>query len=92
MNYVYILQSSKNGKYYIGSTDNLKRRTKEHNDGNGGLFTKINKPWKLVFYKEFEYIKQAREEEKKIKSYKSGNAFKKIINGEVPEWLKGAPC
>ena len=92
MYYVYILQSNKNSRYYIGSTGNLKRRLSEHNKGLGGKFTKLNGPWELVCFKIFNDVSKAREIEKKIKSYKSGNAFKKILNGEVPEWLKGAPC
>jgi len=31
---VYILFSSKTGKYYIGSTDNLEGRLKHHNAGS----------------------------------------------------------
>ena len=31
--YTYILRSQKDGKTYIGSTNDLKRRFKEHNDG-----------------------------------------------------------
>lgn len=92
MAYVYVLKSTKNSKYYIGSTDNLQRRLTEHNNGQGGFFTKINRPWKLVCYQKYTDIKEARKNEKILKSYKGGNAFKKIINGEVPEWLKGAPC
>ncbi|MBT7007319.1 GIY-YIG nuclease family protein [Candidatus Falkowbacteria bacterium] len=89
---VYILKSIKNQKHYIGSTTDLERRISEHNKGIGGKFTKMNGPWKVICYKELLTIDDARKEEKLIKSYKGGNAFKKIIYGEVPEWLKGAPC
>jgi len=92
MAYVYILQSNKNGKYYIGSTNNLQRRIWEHNNGLGGKFTKVNGPWELVCYKKIGSIDLARIEEKKIKSYKGGNAFKKIIYGRVAEWPKAARC
>jgi len=43
----------------------------------------------VVCYKKFGNIKEARKEEKTIKSYKSGNAFKKIINGEVLPLVAG---
>ena len=89
---VYILRSINNGKYYIGSSDNIFRRLKEHNSGYGGSFTKINGPWRIVFHKTCESILEARLLEKKVQSYKSGNAFKKIINGEMAEWLKAHPC
>ena len=90
--YVYILQSKKNSKYYIGSTDNLDRRLIEHNLGFGGAYSKNNAPWQLQRYKECASIEEARKLEKKIKAYKGGSAFKKIIRGEVPEWPKGAAC
>lgn len=92
MNYVYILQSLKNSKFYVGSTNNIERRIREHQNGTGGLYTKLNGPWKLICVKKFCSIGDARIEEKKIKSYKGGNAFKKIINGEVAEWSKAAHC
>ncbi|TAK95047.1 GIY-YIG nuclease family protein [Patescibacteria group bacterium] len=92
MGFVYILQSERSGRYYIGSTADLNRRLTEHNSGLGGIFSKNNKPWKLICYKSLVSISEARSEEKKIKSYKGGNAFKKIINGEVAEWSKAARC
>ena len=80
MYFVYILQSNKNNKYYVGSTNDVERRLTEHNKGSGGKFTKLNGPWKLICFKIFDNADKAREIEKKI------------IHGEVPEWLKGAPC
>ena len=89
---VYILQSQKNKKYYIGSTVDLKARLEAHNNGQGGSFTKTHRPWQIVYIKHFSLIKDARIKEKVIKSYKGGNAFKKLINGEVPERSNGAAC
>jgi predicted GIY-YIG superfamily endonuclease len=31
--YVYILSSKRNGRLYLGSTNDLRRRLKEHHDG-----------------------------------------------------------
>lgn len=90
--FVYILQSEKNSKYYVGSTQNIEQRIIEHNLGFGGQFTKQHKPWRLVCYKKCSSIAEARINEKKVKAYKGGIAFKRIINGEVPEWPKGAAC
>jgi len=47
--YVYILQSLKTKKLYIGHTDNIARRLDEHNTGRGGKYTRQNGPWKLVY-------------------------------------------
>jgi len=79
MGYVYILQSLKDEKYYIGSTLDLERRIAEHNSGNGGIYTSMHAPWKLVWQKKCTSISEARVEEKKIKSYKGGNGFKNLL-------------
>ena len=47
--YVYVLASTINGELYIGSTNNLVRRVKEHNLGLN-TSTKPYKPWKLIYY------------------------------------------
>ncbi len=77
---VYIIQSQKNKKFYTGSSNDIDRRIYEHNHSAGGQYSKINGPWKLVWFKEFEKIEEARLEEKRIKSFKGGNAFKKLLN------------
>jgi len=50
MAYVYILQSENNGKYYIGSTNDLEKRVKKHKEG-GVRFTSGILPVKLVYRK-----------------------------------------
>lgn len=76
---VYILKSLKDNKYYIGCTNNLERRIKEHNSGNN-ISTKNRTPLKLVYSEIFKDSKSAYAREKQIKSYKGGNAFAKLIN------------
>ena len=49
MNYVYVLQSLKDNKFYVGWTTNLKLRLIQHNKGYVDS-TKIRKPLKLVYY------------------------------------------
>ncbi len=51
--YVYVLKSLKNGRLYVGSTSNLRRRFNEHQNGSGGKYTKDNRPFKLIFYESF---------------------------------------
>ncbi len=48
MFYVYILQSEKTGKYYIGHTNDPERRLKEHNESPLHTFTSKHRPWKLM--------------------------------------------
>lgn len=47
--YVYILRSQQNGKLYVGSTDDLKRRIREHRDGRCAS-TRNRRPWSLQAY------------------------------------------
>jgi putative endonuclease len=48
---VYIIEC-KDSKLYTGITNDLNRRLKEHNSGNGGRFTRFRKPVKLVYCQE----------------------------------------
>ena len=47
MFYVYVLISLKDKKFYIGFTNDLKRRLKEHNSGKN-ISTKSRLPLKLI--------------------------------------------
>jgi putative endonuclease len=55
---VYILQSLKDNRYYIGSTNNLKRRFIEHNRGQTRS-TANRKPFKLIYKEEYNNSKDA---------------------------------
>ena len=80
MYYVYILKSLKDNKYYIGSTSNVERRLAFHNAG-WQRSTKHRAPFVLV-YKECCINRSAAEKrEKQIKSYKGGEAFRKLLEG-----------
>jgi putative endonuclease len=78
MYYAYILRSETTGKYYIGSTNNLDRRLKEHN-GNQTTSLKNKGPFVIIYKETFATLRLARKRESEIKSYKGGNAFKKLI-------------
>ena len=71
MYYVYVLQRKRNDEFYIGYTNNLERRLKEHRkEGN----------FKLVYYEAYQLKKVARQREKKLKYYGSAwRALKKRI-------------
>jgi putative endonuclease len=77
MFYLYILKNEVTDRFYIGSTNNLERRLKEHLKGKTRT-TRVLKTNKLVYKEEYKSEKEARDREKKLKSYKS----KKYI-----EWL-----
>ncbi|MDP3697136.1 MAG: GIY-YIG nuclease family protein [Candidatus Taylorbacteria bacterium] len=79
MFYVYILQSLKDGSYYVGQTKNLERRVFKHNSG-ASRFTKSRAPYKVVYGESLPDRTTAIKRERQIKSYKGGEAFKKLIN------------
>ena len=47
--YVYVLKSKKDGKFYTGCTNDLRKRFKLHQSGNV-LSTKERLPFDLVYY------------------------------------------
>jgi putative endonuclease len=47
--YVYVLQSQKDGNFYVGFTKDLKRRLQEHHQGRVAA-TKHRLPLKLVYW------------------------------------------
>ena len=69
MYYVYVLYSLKSKRLYVGQTEDLKQRVKEHNDGIGGRYTSNNRPFVLVFYEAFQAKVDAQTQER---FYKSG--------------------
>lgn len=76
MHVVYILLSKKNPqRYYIGITENLAERLKEHNASKTG-YAKQFAPWDIETKIEFKDRKLAYAFEKYLKSG-SGNAFLK---------------
>ena len=75
---VYILKSLKNGKYYIGQTEDVVDRIKRHNSGRSKA-TKNFTPWEVVYSEEYLTRSLAFRREQEIKSYKSGIKFKKLL-------------
>ncbi|HQW93078.1 MAG TPA: GIY-YIG nuclease family protein [Ferruginibacter sp.] len=78
--FVYILQSLKDGKYYIGETHDVEARLLFHNSGKQRS-TKNRIPFRIVIIEQYENREVALAREKQIKSWKGGNAFKLLVNG-----------
>ena len=66
--YMYILECA-NGKYYTGSTKDLKRRLEQHQNGEGANFTKKHLPVRLVYFEEFQRIDEAFYREKQVQGW-----------------------
>ncbi|MCW1948927.1 MAG: GIY-YIG nuclease family protein [Candidatus Shapirobacteria bacterium] len=67
MYFVYILECC-DSTFYTGITTNLERRVKEHNTSKiGAKYTKVRRPVKLIYSKEFSNRSEASIEESRIK-------------------------
>ena len=66
---VYILESIKDGSYYVGSTQNLESRLKRNTEGRV-VYTKPKRPWKLVYSEEHPDRSSASKRESAIKAHK----------------------
>jgi putative endonuclease len=66
MFYLYILKSKRDGQLYIGSTNDLRKRFKEHNEGKV-FSTKFRTPFELIFYEAYKAEKDARKRESNLK-------------------------
>ncbi|MFH1235469.1 MAG: GIY-YIG nuclease family protein [Parcubacteria group bacterium] len=75
---VYVLESEKNGRYYIGVSRNVRKRLNEHNGG----FSKSTapwRPWKLVRVETYRTIREAYQRERFLKSKKSKMIIRIIV-------------
>ncbi|MBW3568676.1 GIY-YIG nuclease family protein [Candidatus Parcubacteria bacterium] len=66
MYYFYILVSGEDGRHYYGSTSNLKKRFTDHNNGKV-TSTKFRRPLRLIYYKAYEGLQNARFRKKQVK-------------------------
>ncbi len=76
--FVYILQSEKDGTYYVGCTGNLEERLRRHNQGRGS-YTKGKGPWKLIYEEVFHSRGEAMKRERQIKSKKGREYISHLV-------------
>ena len=62
----YVIKSCKDELLYIGYTNDLKRRVKEHNNGSN-ISTKHRIPFELVYYEAYFSKKDAMKRERSLK-------------------------
>jgi putative endonuclease len=67
--YVYILASRRNGTLYIGVTNDIMRRSREHKNGLIAGFTKRYGVHMLVWYELYEDANEAIAREKRMKRW-----------------------
>lgn len=80
LHHIYILQSLRDGKYYIGYTTDVAERLKFHNAGLQRS-TLHRTPFRLVLVEDYATKQEALQREKQIKSWKGGMPFKELVFG-----------
>ena len=86
---VYILQSQKDRKYYIGCTKNIAQRLHKHNTGRV-FSTKPYTPWRLVYEEEYNNLSDARQRETQLKRWKSRKAIVNLCRRRLV-WSRTPP-
>jgi predicted GIY-YIG superfamily endonuclease len=77
--WVYILHCS-DGTFYTGCTTNLKQRIYQHKNGVYQGYTKKRRPVKLVWFEEFQDIREAIDIERKLKKWSAAKKRALIKN------------
>jgi putative endonuclease len=87
--YLYILLCA-DGSFYTGSTNDLERRMKEHQAGEGANHTRKRLPVELVYWEEYPRIVLAYNREQQIKGWSREKKIALIEgrNGDLPELAK----
>lgn len=84
--YVYILSNKVNGTLYIGITNDLHRRVYEHKSKVLKGFTRKYNIDKLMYYEEFNNVKQAILREKRLKKWNREWKIE-LIEENNKDWL-----
>ena len=84
MQYVYVLQSTRDRQNYVGYTKNLKFRFEQHQKGLVNS-TKDRKPLKLIYYEACIDRKDATNREKYLKTIYG----KRFIKSRLKSYLIG---
>ena len=85
MYYVYILASKKNGTLYTGVTNDIERRVYEHKHKLTPGFTSRYNVNRLMYYDEYNDIRDAIAREKQIKGWLRKKKIA-LIESMNPNW------
>ena len=77
--YVYVLRSQKNGRLYIGSTNDIARRLAQHSSGKS-KYTSNLRPLYLIYQETFKTRLEARRRELFFKSGKGRELLKTLLS------------
>ena len=79
MHWVYVLECSDDKSWYIGETENLKRRLNEHQSGKGSQTTGLKKNWHPIYCEGYVDKRDARGRERFLKSGTGRKFLKKQL-------------
>jgi putative endonuclease len=74
----FLIQSLKDGTYYVGATQDLDSRLERHNQGRS-QYTNSKRPWELVYSAEYPNKSEAMKREYAIKRNKSKTYIEALI-------------
>jgi putative endonuclease len=75
MNYAYVLLSQQDGRFYLGSTGDLRARLQKHSSGVVRS-TAHRRPLRLIYYAGCLSIDDARRRERYLKTGRAGRYLK----------------
>jgi putative endonuclease len=75
---VYILQSERTNRFYIGCTNDVGSRFAEH-QRDQTTSTRGRGPWLLVYQEQFDSLGEARQRERQLKSWKSHRSIQELV-------------
>jgi len=70
---VYVLEN-REGRFYIGLSDDVARRVEQHNSGES-CWTKGRGPWMIIWQSEKLSLSEARKLENRLKRQKGGHGL-----------------
>ncbi|MBR5850176.1 MAG: GIY-YIG nuclease family protein [Alistipes sp.] len=83
---VYILTNDNKTVLYVGVTDHLERRLREHRERIGDAFTARYNVWNLIYYELYTDIRTAIAREKEIKGWRREKK-ERLIATMNPLWI-----
>ena len=86
MFFVYVIRSTKDGRFYVGLSGNVEKRLKEHNTKKTKS-TKGYVPWELCFFESFDTRLGARKREIYLKSGIGKEYIKQYWSGSSVGYL-----
>ena len=84
MYYVYVLKSQRDEKLYIGYTADLRKRVREHQNGEV-ISTKPRRPFELIFYEGYKSMADAKRRERYLKTDKGKSSLRMMLRKSLEQ-------